>query len=237
MSSVLTYNNASINGNVVVTDDFYQSANGVLTPLIPTGSIIQFGGSIAPAGWLLCNGQEISKTTYANLYTVISDVYGSPFFSTNFVLPDLRGRIPIGNGNLNGTGTSYPLGTRGGSESHVITISEMPSHTHTGTIAEAGNHTHSYQDAYFAENGGYKYPTPSNPSIGQNVYGTGSTTDTDNGFFFRTESGGYNGTIPSNIQTNVSGTHTHTITNSSTGSGVAFRLVQPYVVVSYIIRY
>lgn len=228
MSSVLTYNNATINGNVVVTDDFYQSTNGVLTPLIPTGSIIQFGGSIPPTGWLLCNGQEISKTTYPSLYTVIGDLYGAPFFSTNFVLPDLRGRIPIGNGNLNGTGTPYPLGTRGGSESHVITISEMPSHTHTGTISEAGNHTHSYQDAYFAENGGYR------PS-GNPVYGTGSGSDYDNGFYFRTETG-YTAS-PYNIQTSGAGTHTHTITNSSTGSGVAFGLVQPYVVLSYIIRY
>jgi microcystin-dependent protein len=228
MSSILTYNNASINGNVVVTDDFYHSTNGVLTPLIPTGSIIQFGGSVPPIGWLLCNGQEISKTTYLNLYNVIGDLYGSPFFSTNFVLPDLRGRTPIGNGNLNGTGTSYPLGTNGGSESHVITISEMPSHTHIGTIAEAGNHTHSYQDAYFAENGGYK-PSGS-------VYGTSAASDYDNGFYLRTASGGYSAT-PSDIPTSSAGTHTHTITNSSTGSGVAFGLVQPYVVVSYIIRY
>jgi microcystin-dependent protein len=228
MSSILTYNNASINGNIVVTDDFYQSTNGILTPLIPTGSIIQFGGSIPPTGWLLCNGQEISKTTYPNLYNVIGDVYGSPFFSTNFVLPDLRGRTPIGNGNLNGTGTSYPLGSKGGSESHVITISEMPSHTHTGTISDAGNHTHNYQDAYFAENGGHR---PSNNP----VYGTGSGSDYDNGFYFRTPTG-YSGS-PYDIATSTAGSHTHTITNSSTGSGVAFRLLQPYVVLSYIIRY
>lgn len=230
MSSVLTYNNASINGNIVTTNDFYQSTNGILTPLIPTGSIIQFGGSVSPSGWLMCNGQEISKTTYSALYSVIGDLYGSPFFSTNFVLPDLRGRTSIGNGNLNGTGSVYPLGTSGGSESHVITISEMPSHTHTGTIAESGSHTHSYQDAYFAESGGYK---PSSNS----VYGTGAGSDYDNGFYFRTETSPYYSSTPSNIQTSTSGTHTHTITNSSTGSGVAFNLVQPYVVVSYIIRY
>jgi len=230
MSSVLTYNNASINGNIVTTNDFYQSTNGILAPLIPTGSIIQFAGSVAPTGWLMCNGQEISKTTYTALYSIIGDLYGSPFFSTNFVLPDLRGRTPVGNGNLNGTGSVYPLGSKGGSESHVITISEMPSHTHTGTIDAAGNHTHNYQDAYFAEGNGYK------PS-GNTVYGQGSNSDFDNGFYFRTESSPYYSSTPSDISTSSAGTHTHTITNSSTGSGVAFNLLQPYVVVSYIIRY
>jgi len=74
--------------------------NGVTTQLdvhdanaLPTGSYIQFAGSQAPAGFLVCNGGEISRTTYSALFAVIGTTYGSGDGSTTFNLPDLTDRF------------------------------------------------------------------------------------------------------------------------------------------------
>ena len=61
--------------------------------LIPTGTIIPFAGTSVPAGYLLCNGAQVSRTTFARLFNVISTQYGSGDGSTTFALPDLKDRF------------------------------------------------------------------------------------------------------------------------------------------------
>ena len=65
-------------------------AGGTLYADAPIGTISPFGGSTVPSGYLLCNGAEVLKTTYAELYAVIGDVFGTASDNTKFVLPDLR---------------------------------------------------------------------------------------------------------------------------------------------------
>lgn len=68
---------------------------------VPIGCIIPFSGSTIPIGFLLCDGSEVSKTDYADLYAVIADLYGTCTDTTKFKLPDLRDRFVQGaNGNL-----------------------------------------------------------------------------------------------------------------------------------------
>jgi len=68
---------------------------------MPCGTIIAFAGATAPAGWLLCNGQAVSRTTYADLFKLIGTSYGAGNGSSTFNVPDLRGRFLEGaNGNL-----------------------------------------------------------------------------------------------------------------------------------------
>ena len=75
---------------------------------LPIGSIIPFGGAILPTGFLLCDGQAISKTKYTELYKVVGDLYGESGSEDTFLLPDLRDRFVQGaNGNL---GTSKNAG-------------------------------------------------------------------------------------------------------------------------------
>ena len=75
---------------------------------VPTGIIIPFAGSSIPAGFLLCNGAAVSRTTYAKLFNVIGTTWGAGDGSTTFKLPDARGRFPEGaNGNL---GTYHAAG-------------------------------------------------------------------------------------------------------------------------------
>ena len=107
--------------------------NGAITA--PTGSVQSYAGSSAPTGWLLCFGQNVSRTTYADLFAVVSTTYGVGDGSTTFGLPDLRGRVPAGLDNMGGSDAgrldwSNTLGTSGGSQTHTLTTSEMPAHTH-----------------------------------------------------------------------------------------------------------
>ena len=66
----------------------------------PAGTIISFAGSTAPEGYIICDGSEVSRTDYADLYAAIGDIYGSGDGSTTFKVPDLRGEF------LRGTGTN-----------------------------------------------------------------------------------------------------------------------------------
>jgi microcystin-dependent protein len=124
------------------------------------GTILMYAGSLAPPGWLLCNGAEVSRTTYANLFAVIGTTFGAGDGSTTFILPDLRGRSPIGMGQ--GTGLSNRvLGADGGAEKHKLTISEMPAHSH------------SYKRPYVTENEGQEEFDAWNKAMG--TYSTGNT--------------------------------------------------------------
>ena len=81
-------------------------------PLIPAGTIIMTGASSAPTGYLLCDGSQISRSTYASLFAAIGTAYGTGDGSSTFDLPDLRDRFPLGKGTNNST-----LGTETGSVS------------------------------------------------------------------------------------------------------------------------
>lgn len=90
----------------------------------PVGMIVPFAGSSAPDGWVLCEGQAVSRTAYAALFAVVGTAYGAGDGSTTFNLPDLRRRSPIGPGG------AWSPGQQVGAETHTLTTNEMPSHTH-----------------------------------------------------------------------------------------------------------
>ena len=74
-------------------DQALQDVKGYADDLLPIGSYIQFAGSQAPAGFLVCNGGAISRTTYSALFAVIGTTYGSGDGSTTFNLPNLTDRF------------------------------------------------------------------------------------------------------------------------------------------------
>ena len=112
---------------------------------MPIGVTMPYAGSSAPAGWLLCYGQAISRTTYAVLFALIGTTYGVGDGSTTFNMPDLRGRTVAGKDNMGGssagrltnTGTGNPgidgntLGAAGGADRYTLATAEIPAHTHT----------------------------------------------------------------------------------------------------------
>ena len=72
------------------TGELIPIAKGTLYADAPIGSIQAYGGTTAPSGWLLCQGQAVSRTEYADLFNVIGTAYGSGDGSTTFNVPDLR---------------------------------------------------------------------------------------------------------------------------------------------------
>jgi microcystin-dependent protein len=116
--------------------------------------ILEFGGSTAPTGYLLCNGASLLRAgTYAALFAVIGTSYGA-VDGTHFNVPDHRDRFPVG------AGTTYAAGSTGGLASVALTTAEAPvhshglnshvhglnSHVHTITHTHTMAHTHSLQN-------------------------------------------------------------------------------------------
>lgn len=87
------------------------------------GEIRMFAGNFAPAGWMFCEGQLLPISENETLFQLIGTTYGGDGQST-FGLPDLRGRIPIHQGN------GFILAETGGAEEITLTISQIPAHSH-----------------------------------------------------------------------------------------------------------
>ena len=138
-----------VDGNVTLIK-LAQDVIDAMDRLVPIGAIMEFPGSSGvPTGWLECNGQPVSRTTYATLFARIGVTYGSGDGSTTFALPDRRGRISVGIGSDSSTGgritaataSSIILGGTFGAETHQLTINEMAAHTHKIFDAISGNTT------------------------------------------------------------------------------------------------
>lgn len=108
----------------------------------PVGSVTPYAGlstAPLPSGWLLCEGQLVSRTDFALLFERLGTTYGAGDGATTFALPDMRSRVPVGQGG------TRALGATGGAETVALATAEMPSHnhgsdgSHSHTIANAGN--------------------------------------------------------------------------------------------------
>jgi len=203
--------------NLTVTGTFSVAANRVV------GEIIDYGGASAPALWLLCYGQAISRTTYSSLFVAIGTAFGVGDGSTTFNVPDCRGRVTAGKDDMGGVAagrltaagsgiTGTTLGAVGGVESQILFTPNLPSHSHTNTLNDAG-HFH---------------------TLTADGVRHGSAAANPNGNFYTSE--GDASTFP---QTPSQATDTKTtgitITNASTGSGVSFAITQPTIVVNKMI--
>ena len=120
------------------------------------GRLEDFAGSAAPAGFLLCDGSAVSRTTYADLYNAIGTAWGAGDGSTTFNVPDLRGRSTIGVGSVNTNGQpTIALAGVGGESGHTLITSEMPGHAHSDSghnhAITDPTHTHSIGGAVLNE--------------------------------------------------------------------------------------
>jgi microcystin-dependent protein len=112
--------------------------------LIPVGSVFPYAGPTEPVGFKFANGQSLVKASFTALYNRLKGAGAYPFGedATNFSLPNLGGKIPLG------VGGGHAMATAGGEELHSISVAEMPSHNHGGatgggtTGTDSPDHTH-----------------------------------------------------------------------------------------------
>lgn len=117
-----------------VTQDSLASGVGFL----PSGAIIDFGGTSVPTGFLGCDGSNVSRTTYAALFSAIGTTWGVGDGVTTFTLPDFRRRTAIGSGGTSISGPGTSVGNTGGAETHSLTSSENGAHTHAAGGGASG---------------------------------------------------------------------------------------------------
>lgn len=214
--------------------------NTSLPAVNPVGSIIMYGGGTAPSGWLFCDGSAVAKTSYASLFTILGNTYGTAT-STQFYLPNLQAKFPLGKSG------SYALGSTGGAFAQTPTGSiSQPTFSgssvtptgsitvsvanHSLTIAEMPNHSHTF-DAW---------------SMGQGIRHQDGTSHIPQ----RGDQGSASGTFTSSGAGSGSG-HSHSASGSFSGSaftptgtistptysGSSLDTTNPYQVVNYIIKF
>ncbi len=100
------------------------------------GEVRIFAGNFAPAGWMFCEGQLVPILENETLFNLIGTTYGGDGQST-FALPDLRGRLPIHQGN------SFILADTGGAEEITLTVNQIAAHSHPllASTGAAGSNT------------------------------------------------------------------------------------------------
>lgn len=185
------------------------------------GDVFATARSTAPGGSVLCYGQAISRTTYADLFSAIGTTFGSGDGSTTFNVPDLRGRTIAGKDNMGGSAasrltgqsggvTGTTLGATGGAEIHQLTSAQNGPHTHTASLTVTGTFSGS-TDANTIQSSG---------SSGA-VQAGGAFTAPYNAPGYATVSGSITGT--------ASGT------TGSSGSGSSHNNVQPTMILNWCI--
>lgn len=209
-----------------------------------SGTVLPFAGANAPSGWMFCAGQLISRTTYAELFSVIGVTYGAGDGSTTFAIPDMRGRVAAGVDNMGGTAanritaagsgiTGTTIGASGGAQTHALTTAQLAAHNHG--VNDPG-HGHSVND-----------PTHSHgvydPGHGHQYYrvttgnGQGSDIGTANNHISSTTGASTTGigiyAAGTGVSINGAGTG---ITIQNNGSGAAHNNTQPTIMLNYIIK-
>lgn len=205
------------------------------TTMIPTATIMIFAGTALPPGFLWCRGENVSRTTYAALFSAIGITYGAGDGSTTFTLPQGEGRVFIGKRAF---APFDVLGATGGSATHLLTTSEMPSHTH---IQDAHNHTqnsHNHlQDAHNhiqnAHTHNFQYSQIAQSGTNRFILNTGGASTFQSA---DSQTPTNQATTPTN-QANTATNQATTATNQSTGGANAHNNMSPYQIANYIIKF
>lgn len=226
--------------NTALSDaDFATTA--LLEARVPVGAVNMWVTGTAPSGWLLCQGQAVSRSTYSALFSVLGTTYGAGDASTTFNLPDLRGRVPMGAGTGRNVADSANLTARtlgakvSDTESTTLTSSHIPEHAHTinhghgNTLGVSGDGAHSHsvglKDAASEASSKLLAGASGTSGIFLNrpvVTGAGTGTSTD----------GHSHNISGGVTD-----HSGSSGNYGTASPTAVNAIQPSTVINFIIKH
>ncbi|MCI1186952.1 tail fiber protein [Hymenobacter sp. DH14] len=138
------------------------------------GEIRLMSFNFPPKGWLLCQGQTLPVNQNQALFSLLGTTYGGDGVTT-FRLPDLRGRVILGQGQSTASGANYAMGQVAGTESVALNANQIPAHQHafSGTVKTA--------DSADSKSPSNTYPAP--PANQGNQYANGSANTTLGGQF------------------------------------------------------
>ncbi|HZX16037.1 MAG TPA: tail fiber protein [Pseudomonas sp.] len=180
------------------------------------GTIQSFAFNFAPRDWALCNGQTLSISQYQALYALIGVTYGGDGQNT-FLLPNLQGRLPLGQGSGPGL-TPRVIGTISGTEAVTATLTNLPNHTHAlaaitaATTVELANPASNPVSA----------PTATNSFLGTSGGGPGTAT-------IYSDQLGASPVPLKGVNTTVSGTV------SPAGGGTPMAIMNPFLAINFSI--
>lgn len=203
---------------------------------LPISTILLFAGTTIPINWLICDGSTLLINDYQDLFNLIGNIYGGDGLTT-FMVPDFRGKISLGVSN------NYSLGSNGGEEKHNLTIDEIPQHHHSGLTVNAGQHNHTGNTSVVSDHihtsnstnyglirrsdGGNN--TASNLNLNQNINSPDIITEPLNLDIY--PAGSHSHVV------NNDGEHYHSFITDDTGSSLGHNIMQPYLVINYLIKY
>lgn len=139
------------------------------------GEIRMFAGNFAPRSWAFCQGQLLAISQNDALFSLLGTIYGGDG-RTTFGLPDMRGRIPIHQGQ--GPGLSdYRIGSRAGVENVTLTLNQIPSHNHAFQVSTAGGSQDTPAGGLLATSGNawFQTGTPSLPMSSSQIAQSGGS--------------------------------------------------------------
>jgi microcystin-dependent protein len=190
---------AKLSSNFETLDEFVSMA-------MPVGVVADFAGPNPPPGWLACDGRQVSRTTYSQLFAAIGTAWGNGDGSTTFNLPPANGRAAIGAGTVtdtNGISRAYTFASRTGTLTYTLKQVNLPNftlysdptgdHSHGGVSGASGSHAHTtdMQGVHSHDTGGTGFGTT---SAGDHMHAGG---------------------------TDAQGNHTHTVGLWNLGTGAA----------------
>lgn len=213
--------NADIGGNLNVTGTINASNVGIIP-----GGILMWPTSVAPSGFLICNGAGIATATYPALFATIGYTFGGS--GSVFNLPNYVNRMPIG------AGSTYALAATGGVTSVALSTTNMPAHTHTFSGSGSGGaqtnnatanlvdpgHSHGISPSYMVS----QFAGQTGRTDGSQASSGNSTQGATTGIYDQ----GHSHAV--SISVSISGT------TSATGSGAAFDTISPYLGMYFIIK-
>jgi microcystin-dependent protein len=199
---------------------FFEFRDSECNPVTPIGFVGDWMTDTPPDGWLICDGQSVSRTTYADLFALWGDAFGAGDGTTTFNLPDFRFRSPIGAGSNFDDTVNIGVGGQYGTETATLTEAELPTHNHSINDPQ---HNHSINDpghvhAPLSPSTSFlgNKPSATNTAPVGTALGAAATTASNN----------------TGIGINMNDTG---ITINNTGDGLPFSIVHPVLGVNRIV--
>lgn len=213
----------SVGGTIYAEGDISSSARfatrvGYVDPEV--GDVKMNVSPIERNGWVLCNGQQLNRTEYADLFAMIGTTFGNGNGTSTFNVPNADGRV-LGNvGDGRGNGDSV------GSETMALTGANLPAHTHSGTTAANGSHTHGVNDP------GHTHTQTTINDDFNNSGGSGPSFAADSSGV-RTWTNINESVTGISIQSNGNHAHTFTTDGGAGLNGNSFSVLQPTLFIGY----